>query len=259
MSGRSNSSGGFLFGLLALGIAGAVIYGGIGWLRDFDESNLCQMSRHPIVGSPSGLGLIHVHSGSGAEYEVVGGLTSGESVCPREYATSTTGERWVRIRYGDGLRGWIRTSSINSSPPEPDAPYWARPVPESLDSTDGGGGSSLTIKRLDEVSNQLAPGFSRTSGVADEVAVLSRGSPHSWRVNLTSGVDYRIVGACGEGCSDLDLFILDLNGAMIDTHESSAGDPVLRFQVSENGRYEVRLLGHSCADAGCVGGARLLN
>lgn len=160
MKERSKSSGGYLFGFLALCIAGAVVYGAIHWLRDFDESNLCQMGQQPTVGSPSGLGLISVHAGSGEEYKVIGGLTSGEPVCPREYATSAQGDRWVRVRYRDGLKGWIKTSSIDRSPPVADAPYWARPVPDVVEQTASGQrGSSVVFERLDAVARQAAPGL----------------------------------------------------------------------------------------------------
>lgn len=147
---------------------------------------------------------------------------------------------------------------VPATPPPDNRPYYARAIPEDFAAEAPAESGSVVTQRLDGVAQSLAAGFRRVDGVEDEVAVLTAGSPHIWTVQLTSGIDYRIVGACGEGCSDLDLFILSQNGNVIDTHESSAGDPVLRFEVAESGTYIVKILAFTCAETSCIGSARLL-
>ncbi len=147
---------------------------------------------------------------------------------------------------------------VQAAPAPADSPYYARAVPEAFEVEEPSLSGSVVTQRLDGAAQSLAAGFHRVDGVKDEVAVLTPKTPHIWTVDLTSGVAYRIVGACGEGCSDLDLFILEQNGDVIDTHESSAGDPVLRFEVPASGAYVVKILAYTCADATCIGAARLL-
>ena len=70
---------------------------------------------------------------------------------------------------------------------------------------------------------------------------------------------YRIVGACDDDCSNLDLELIDVStGGVVASDMLQDDFPVVDFTPQANGRYIVRLLMQTCTVAPCFAGARVL-
>ena len=119
---------------------------------------------------------------------------------------------------------------------------------------------------LDMATNQLGGGSSAAPGFTDETAAMQPGTDHRWNVELVGGTSYRIVGACDDDCTNLDLELIDAttggvvaSDMLADPQSPRRADfPVVDFTPQNNGRYIVRLLMQTCTTAPCFAGARVL-
>ena len=112
---------------------------------------------------------------------------------------------------------------------------------------------------LDMATNQLGGGATAAQGFADETAAMQPGTDHRWQVDLVGGTTYRIVGACDDDCSNLDLELIDVTtGGVVASDMLQDDFPVVDFTPQANGRYIVRLLMQACTVAPCFAGARVL-
>lgn len=118
--------------------------------------------------------------------------------------------------------------------------------------------ASLVRGYLDDAQEQFAAGNTRVDGVPDEVQGLQPGRDHRWQVRLTSGVSYRIIGACDNECTDLDLELIDSRGAVVASDLSEGDFPQISFSPAASGVYTVRIMLQACTIAPCFAGARLL-
>lgn len=92
-----------------------------------------------------------------------------------------------------------------------------------------------------------------------ELASLQPGASYDWNVNLNAGIPYRIIGACDNECSNVDLQLLDGGGNVVSADTLPDDFPVVDFTPSANGAYQVRILMQTCTIAPCYAGARLLS
>ncbi len=113
---------------------------------------------------------------------------------------------------------------------------------------------------LDLATDQLGAGMRAAEGFSDETVGMQPGADHRWQVELAGGHAYRIVGACDDDCSNLDIELIDVaTGGVVASDMLEDDFPVVDFTPQSDGRYIVRLLMQSCSVAPCFAGARVLS
>lgn len=112
---------------------------------------------------------------------------------------------------------------------------------------------------LDMVQSQIGPGMSPAEGFTDESAAMQPGTDHRWQVELAGGTAYRIIGACDDDCTNMDIELIDMTTGGVVASDMLPDDfPIVDFTPAANGRYMVRMLMQSCSVAPCFAGARVL-
>jgi hypothetical protein len=80
-----------------------------------------------------------------------------------------------------------------------------------------------------------------------------------WVVDLVAGTPYRIIGACDNECSNMDIELIDMSTGGVVASDMLPDDyPVVDFLPQANGQYVVRMLMQTCTIAPCYAGARVL-
>lgn len=77
-------------------------------------------------------------------------------------------------------------------------------------------------------------------------------------VLLEAGVDYMIIGACDEDCSDIDMSLLDSDDFEIDADEDDDNAPVLFVRPEATGKYMVVTEMYDCEAEPCSFGYTIL-
>jgi hypothetical protein len=112
---------------------------------------------------------------------------------------------------------------------------------------------------LNTVQTNYGGGMSPAQGFTDQIAGLQPGSDHRWQVNLAGGTGYRIVGACDNECSNMDIELIDMRTGGVVASDLLPDDyPVVDFTPPANGQYVIRMLMQTCTVAPCYAGARIL-
>ena len=111
---------------------------------------------------------------------------------------------------------------------------------------------------LNRSATANASGMTAAPGFEDEISDLMPGTDHRWQVNLVGGTNYRIIGACDNDCSNLDLELIDSRGGVVASDMAPDDFPVVNFTPQANGSYIVRVLLQTCTVAPCYVGARVL-
>lgn len=70
-------------------------------------------------------------------------------------------------------------------------------------------------------------------------------------LELDVGMEYQIMGACDEDCSDLDLILYDGRGNVIDSDLLDDDYPVVSVEVVRSGRFTVRVSMAACSAEPC--------
>lgn len=68
---------------------------------------------------------------------------------------------------------------------------------------------------LDHAHQQLAQGMRPAPGLGDHIVGLQPGRDDRWQVNLSGGTAYRIVGACDNECSNVDIELIGADGRVV--------------------------------------------
>lgn len=111
---------------------------------------------------------------------------------------------------------------------------------------------------LDDVQQHFAPGLEPAAGLSDEIAPLEQGADHRWRIELVGGAAYRIIGACDNECSDIDIELIDASGAVVASDTLPDDYPIVDHAPTANGAYVVRMIMQRCTVAPCFAGVRVL-
>lgn len=120
--------------------------------------------------------------------------------------------------------------------------------------------TELVSSYLDGVQNNFGEGMQPAAGFSDEVAGLRQGTDHRWQVNLVGGTPYRVLGACDNECSNLDIELIDVaTGGVVASDMLPDDYPVVNYTPSANGAYIVRVIMQTCTIAPCYAGARMLS
>ena len=70
-------------------------------------------------------------------------------------------------------------------------------------------------------------------------------------IELDVGMEYQIMGACDEDCSDLDLILYDGRGNVIDSDMLDDDFPVVSVTVSRSGVFRMRVNMAACSVEPC--------
>ena len=95
-------------------------------------------------------------------------------------------------------------------------------------------------------------GYTRTR--AYTTASLAEGSERTFTFPLQSDRNYVLSGACDNDCSDIDFWLYDNNGNLIDSDTAADDAPVVRVTPARNGTFRLKVRMHSCSTSPCAYG-----
>lgn len=90
-----------------------------------------------------------------------------------------------------------------------------------------------------------------------DVGTMNHRSYQSLTVTLRAGVDYNFVGVCDQDCSDLDLWLYNEDGRLIDSDVAYDDIPVVGVTPRWTGRFRVKVSMESCRTGYCYYGVGL--
>jgi hypothetical protein len=83
-----------------------------------------------------------------------------------------------------------------------------------------------------------------TGSLADDGAEIVQ-------LDLEVGMEYQIMGACDQDCTDLDLTLFDGNGNVVDSDLLDDDVPVVSVTVRRSGAFRLRVSMATCSDEPC--------
>ncbi|BAB72718.1 MULTISPECIES: hypothetical protein [Nostocaceae] len=113
---------------------------------------------------------------------------------------------------------------------------------------------------IDQVKNQLfrAAFASGLNGYTlthePTIDTLREGRSHYINVNLRAGISYGIVGVCDSDCQDLDISLYDHRGNLIASDLQDDDIPMISFNPSRSGRYQIQVDMANCNANTCYYG-----
>lgn len=111
---------------------------------------------------------------------------------------------------------------------------------------------------LNNYQQNLAQGMTVPTGFSDEITSLQPGHDYRWQVNLQGGTQYRVLGACDNECSNVDIELIDNSGAVVASDKAPDDKPVVNFTPASSGQYIVRVILQTCTVGPCYVGARMV-
>jgi len=85
--------------------------------------------------------------------------------------------------------------------------------------------------------------------------ILDDGNYTTVTYTLLKGNSYKIVGACDNQCSNLDLELRDDNGNLIERDNASDDIPIVEVTPRRDGKFTLKVIMSDCSSsAGCVYG-----
>lgn len=167
--------------------------------------------------------------------------------------------RWVAAIALLALAACGQTSTVDPDDPNAPAKLEAQTAPQAtISAAQRAQLESLVRGYIDGAQRQYADGWRPAVGVNDIIADLQPGRDHRAQVELRGGTAYRIVGACDNECSNVDIELLDPRGVVAASDMLPDDAPVVNFTPASDGRYTVRILMQTCTLAPCYSGARVL-
>lgn len=70
-------------------------------------------------------------------------------------------------------------------------------------------------------------------------------------VNLQQGVEYRIMGKCDNDCTDVDMWLYDGYGQLIDSDVGSDDWPIVKVVATRSGTFRLKVRMASCVTSTC--------
>ena len=83
------------------------------------------------------------------------------------------------------------------------------------------------------------------------VSSLNQGGRQSRAMRLNAGVDYAFMATCDSDCSDIDLYIFDRRGNVIDFDREDNKFPIVFFTPDVTANYRVEVEIYSCSSQPC--------
>lgn len=79
----------------------------------------------------------------------------------------------------------------------------------------------------------------------------------SWQFHLYSGKTYQIIGVCDIDCSDIDMYLMDMDDNDLVSDDLDDDFPMLDFTPSYSGTYQIDLTMFKCEMEPCYYGIAL--
>lgn len=80
---------------------------------------------------------------------------------------------------------------------------------------------------------------------------LDEGESETFTLDVDGGKDYRMISLCDEDCDDIDIYLEDMNGNVIDEDISLNDAPVVGLTAKGESRYRIRVHMYSCSIEPC--------
>jgi hypothetical protein len=128
----------------------------------------------------------------------------------------------------------------------------------------GGGGNSVPAAGQydQQVNNQLDTFERGQSGATrlfrSPIFRLNEGASQDYRVTMIAGVPYKIAGVCDNDCPDLDIKLIDGSGNVLASDSLTDSLPIVSYQPSRSGDYNVRVIMYDCNVAPCSAGLTVM-
>ena len=87
---------------------------------------------------------------------------------------------------------------------------------------------------------------------------LSAGGSTTGTFNVASGANYIVIGACDEGCSDIDMVVRDSSGNEVGSDYEDDDAPMVVIPAGSGGRYTFEIQMVTCS-SNCNFGVRSYN
>ena len=116
----------------------------------------------------------------------------------------------------------------------------------------------LIANLLNNYQQNLAQGMIVPTGFSDEITSMQPGHDYRWQVNLQGATQYRILGACDNECTNVDIELIDGSGAVVASDKAPDDKPVVNFTPASPGQYIVRVILQTCTVGPCYVGARIV-
>ena len=98
---------------------------------------------------------------------------------------------------------------------------------------------------------QAAAAARFSTGPQTFTGALNAGQSRSYNVGLNANTSYMIVGQCDTDCSDIDMWLYDENGNMIDSDTLDDDVPVLEVTPIRSAQFSVRIEMFTCTVQPC--------
>jgi len=98
-------------------------------------------------------------------------------------------------------------------------------------------------------------GFSRTHDLL--FSSLPEGESETFSLTLDAGRDYRMIALCDEDCSDIDVYLEDGAGNVLDEDVSLNDAPVVSLSSGKNTSFRLRVRIYSCSVEPCYFGVAI--
>lgn len=131
---------------------------------------------------------------------------------------------------------------------------------EFYDCSEGLGGfpPDQTVMARLHFSHRL-PDFYPVRQIKDMFGSVSAQRPKEWRVRLTQGVRYQIVGACNQRCADINMQVVAPDGSAAGADTLPNNAPRVAFTAAASGQYTIQMTMVQCEGRYCSAGARVLS
>ncbi|MET0648842.1 MAG: hypothetical protein ABW208_19710, partial [Pyrinomonadaceae bacterium] len=80
------------------------------------------------------------------------------------------------------------------------------------------------------------------------------GETSSFALSLNGGTEYRLVSACDNDCSDIDIVVYDENGNQVASDTSRDDKPVVSVTPRWTGQFRIKVTMYKCSNSPCAYG-----
>jgi hypothetical protein len=110
------------------------------------------------------------------------------------------------------------------------------------------------IQQLFDKATEIYSGKGYSETGWQQRGEMKQGAETSYTITLKGGTAYSVVGMCDTDCSNLDAYLTDSSGKLVDSDVEEDDFPIVA--ASASGTYTLRLVMKACSAAPCSFGAK---
>lgn len=118
----------------------------------------------------------------------------------------------------------------------------------------GGGNYTQQVRAQLDRASQIVQGAGYRKTHDYEYAAMNDNATKRFDVRLNEGMTYKLVAACDNDCSDIDMKLFDQNGNLIDSDVSGDDIPIVDVTPSWSGPFTVEMRMYTCSNEPCFYG-----